>query len=122
MTHHNKLTWQQANREAESRLAMVLDQVAQVTTMTGERPTHIPLTDYPTVEDYTRLLGDNPGWCWEEHRMINQAMARLLSRQKLKVRKVSVRADDFLAWCMMNGKKNTTATRAEYAASIREKG
>lgn len=116
MFHRPKLTWQQASREAESRLAMVLEQVAHVEVVTGERPDSVPMADYPTPEDYERLLGENPGWSWEEHRMINQAMKRLLRRHKLRARVVPVRADDFLGWCVMNGKVNNTQTRAEYAA------
>lgn len=110
-----RMTWQQAMREAENLCGMILQQV-EMMRAAGHPPDVIPLTSYPTQEDYDRIQGDNPGYTWRQHQMINQACQRILSRNKIKARRVEIHADDFIAWLQTTGKKNTQATRAEYAA------
>lgn len=106
------MNWQTALRHAEERAGFILNMIDQA----PERPGSIPLTEYPTLEDYQRILGDNPGYNWEEHRMVNKAVQRILKRHKLKAVFKPIHADDYLGWCTLQGRKNTSADRAEYIA------
>lgn len=116
-----RLTWQQASREAENLCGMILQQVSQLEAA-GMRPDQVPLTRYPTREDYAAILGDNPGYTWEAHSLVNKAAQRILSRHKIKARFVDLRAAEYFAWLEQTGQPNNTGSRAQYAASRQNTG
>lgn len=97
-------------------MSLILEQIEQAEANTGHRPDSVPLTDYPTPDDYYRVLGNRPGYTWKEHCMINKAARRILSRHKIKTELRTIQADDFLGWCTLQGRDNTPAARAAYIA------
>ena len=107
------MNWQRAQREAESRVAALLESISAA----GGCVAEIPLTNYPTPEDYDKILGVNAGWSWSDWLKVNRATVRLLRRAGYHVRLVPVTAAELFGWLVVNGLANTPANRAQFAAA-----
>lgn len=77
-------------------------------------------------EEYDRFLAsaqdrDDLDDTWAEWQITAERAIRQLRAQGLDVRKVEIALDDLLAYCMVEGKPNTAATRAAYVAHLLER-
>lgn len=106
--------WQTAQMTAERNAAAILEQIAQATQQHGQAPKLVPLSNYPTAEDFIQIQGEATGWTWKQWKMVNQATSRILRRHKLKTRLIDLTASEYFAWLEATGQKNTPASRASY--------
>jgi len=58
---------------------------------------------------------------WAEWQITAERTIRQLRARGLEVRKVEIDLDDLLAYCMVEGKPNTAATRSAYVVDLMER-
>lgn len=107
------MTNRETQRMAEQRAALIMEQVAGAPTPVAM----VPLSDYPTPEDFHTILGRDPGWTWQEFRQVNRAVQRILKRAGLNVSFVPLVAGDYFPWLLRHALNNTPTARAQYVAS-----
>ena len=110
------LTWQEAKTAARDRAPTIIDLVAAHISQYGTPPDCIPMTAYRTEDDYIAILGTETEWNWHEHNMVNQALGRILRKQKIPVKFFNLTADEYFKW--LGPRENNTQHRACYATHL----
>lgn len=72
------------------------------------------MTDYADARTLKMLKPDEPELTIESQRMINQAFMRELHKRGARVRRVEVRADEYLTWLDQFGLRNSPENRAQF--------
>jgi hypothetical protein len=79
----------------------------------------IPLSNYPSADDYTALCGtpEIAGWTFEQWQAVNLAVVERLREAGIVVVLVECRADAVFGWLAQHGLENTPANRAQYVSA-----
>lgn len=102
-------TWQQAKRDAEKRVAMLPLPPGQLDGLS------IVLTDYEDEVTYKFLCGLNNTWALDYHRVVNQAVRRILKKRGATINVFTIRMADYMKWLSDTNQDNTPANRAQFA-------
>jgi hypothetical protein len=112
------MTNQQSQRHAEIQAALILNHINQRTQAGETRPACVNIPHFADPEDFSDIIGENPGFTFHDWQQIERNVQRILKRHKLKTNFVPMYSHLYFIWLQENGKDNTSATRAEYAAHI----
>lgn len=100
--------------EARVRVAMMLERMKATPNVSKT----IPLSDYPTVEDFNAILGGESvaGWTHAFHTAVNREVAKELKLHGFDALFVPVRSAELFPWLLKHGLPNTPANRAQFVS------
>lgn len=109
------MTWQSAKAHARERAAAIIARLGP-----DPRGAVVPLSEYPTAEDFAAILGgeEEAGWPHTYHAMVNRAVVRELKRAGVEVLPVPMRAAEYLPWLHRYGVPNCPELRAQYVGLV----